>query len=173
MESFDQEDIGLLFKSVVILPQDSSKKEQKSGVEKKIDEAESYNDKSSKSEVSEPLKTLSTPNQSCVILTTLELKENFMSNGSSFQKIIEALGISPAKKYLTTDLSLEKLKDYKCVWCLGLPHDMEAKILKIKHPNLLLSPSILDLKTKEEKMAMYSPLKEFVSKNITLFSSVS
>jgi hypothetical protein len=55
---------------------------------------------------------------------------------------------------------------------LGLPHEMEAKILKIKHPNLLLSPNILDLKTKEEKMAMYNPLKEFVSKNIDLFTSV-
>jgi hypothetical protein len=54
---------------------------------------------------------------------------------------------------------------------VGLSHDMETKILKIKHPNLLLSPNILDLKTKEEKMAMYNPLKEFVTQNINLFSS--
>ena len=172
MDSLDHIDIELLFKSVVILPQDSSKKEQKAGVEKELNEPRSYNDKSSTSEVSEPQNTLSTPTQSCAILTTKELIDNFTAEGSSFQKILEALSISPAKKHLTTNVNLDKLKEYKCVWCLGLPHEMEAKILKIKHPNLLLSPNILDLKTKEEKMAMYTPLKEFVSKNIDLFTSV-
>ena len=171
MDSFDHIDIELLFKSVVILPQDSTKKEQKLGVEKELDEPQSYNDKSSTSEVSEPQNTLSTLTQSCTILTTKELVENFIAEGSSFQKILEALNISTAKKHLTTDVGLDKLKEYKCVWCLGLPHDMEAKILKINHPNLILSPNILDLKTKEEKMAMYTPLKEFVSKNNDLFTS--
>ena len=57
MDSFDHIDIELLFKSVVILPQDSTKKEQKLGVEKELDEPQSYNDKSSTSEVSEPQNT--------------------------------------------------------------------------------------------------------------------
>ena len=49
MDSLDHIDIELLFKSVVILPQDSSKKEQKAGVEKELNEPRSYNDKSSTS----------------------------------------------------------------------------------------------------------------------------
>jgi hypothetical protein len=171
LDSFDHIDVGLLFKSVVILPQDSTEKTPKILVEKELGEPQSYKEKKSINEISEPQKTLSKPYQLCAIFTTKELKKNYTANGSSFQKILEALKISSAKKHLITDINLDELKEYKCVWCVGLSHDMETKILKIKHPNLLLSPNILDLKTKEEKMAMYNPLKEFVTQNINLFSS--
>jgi len=63
------------------------------------------------------------------------------------------------------------LINYTCIWCVGLDPEIESKILKINHPNILLSPNILDLKTKEEKIAMYGPLKAFVTQNFSLFTS--
>ncbi len=94
-----------------------------------------------------------------------------MVDGSSFLKILDALNINSAKKLLDTEITINDLINYSCVWCIGLPPEEESKILKIDHPNILLSPDILNLKTKEEKMAMYNPLKEFIAKNKEQFAA--
>ena len=168
MDSFDQTDIDLLFKSIVILPQDSSKKVDATKAGKK---PKKYETQSIENKVEEPEVKPSNPVKTIAIITNSELKENYLTQGSSFLKILEALEISSAKNKLITDVHLDDLINYTCIWCVGLDPEIESKILKINHPNILLSPNILDLKTKEEKIAMYGPLKAFVTQNFSLFTS--
>jgi len=161
MDSLDQIDVELLFKSIVVLPQDSSRKTAPTDHEAKQKKPKEY----------EPEITITKPSKITVILTTPKLKEDYMVDGSSFLKILDALNINSAKKLLDTEITINDLINYTCVWCVGLPPEEESKILKIDHPNILLSPDILNLKTKEEKMAMYNPLKEFIAKNKEQFAA--
>ena len=168
MDSLDQTDVELLFKSIVVLPQDSSRKTAQTDHEAKQKKPKEY--KAKTKVVDEPEITTTKPPKITVILTTPKLKEDYMVDGSSFLKILDALKISSAKKLLDTEITIDDLINYTCVWCVGLPPEVESKILKIDHPNILLSPDILNLKTKEEKMAMYNPLKEFIAKNKEQFA---
>ena len=161
MDSLDQIDVELLFKSIVVLPQDSSRKTAPTDHEAKT----------TKTKVDEPEITITKPSKITVILTTPKLKEDYMVDGSSFLKILDALNINSAKKLLDTEITINDLINYTCVWCVGLPPEVESKILKIDHPNILMSPDILNLKTKEEKMALYKPLKEFIAKNKEQFAA--
>ena len=171
MDSLDQTDIELLFESIVVLPQDSSKKTAPTDHEIKQKKPREYEAKTTITKVDEPQATTKKPSKITVILTTPKLKEDYMADGSSFLKILNALKISSAKKLLDTEITIDDLINYSCVWCIGLPPEVESKILKTNHPNILLSPDILNLKTKEEKMAMYNPLKEFIVKNKEQFAA--
>ena len=171
MDSLDQTDIELLFESIVVLPQDSSKKTAPTDHEIKQKKLKEYEAKITITKVDEPQATTKKPSKITVILTTPKLKEDYMADGSSFLKILNALKISSAKKLLDTEITIDDLINYSCVWCIGLPPEVESKILKTNHPNILLSPDILNLKTKEEKMAMYNPLKEFIVKNKEQFAA--
>ncbi|MCH1472769.1 MAG: hypothetical protein L7V85_02545 [Bacteroidia bacterium] len=171
MDSFDQTDVELLFKSIVVLPQDSSKKTALTDHEIKQKKPKEYEAKTTITKADEPQTTTKKPSKITVILTTPKLKEDYMVDGSSFLKILDALKINSAKKLLDTEITIDDLINYTCVWCVGLPPEVESKILKIDHPNILLSPDILNLKTKEEKMAMYNPLKEFIAKNKEQFTA--
>lgn len=171
MDSLDQTDVELLFKSIVVLPQDSSRKTAQTDHEAKQKKPKEYKAKTTKTKVDEPEITTTKPPKITIILTTPKLKEDYMVDGSSFLKILDALKISSAKKLLDTEITIDDLINYSCVWCIGLPPEVESKILKTNHPNILLSPDILNLKTKEEKMAMYNPLKEFIAKNKEQFAA--
>lgn len=177
------DDISLLFTSLVVLPQDQLTKEPETkSVTTHLDTAET--EKSESNDASEPhadsdkttsdivvqeAKAAYHTIQPFVILTSQNLKDSYMVADSAFQKILAALNIPQAAKHLSTDLSiLEKTDNYTCVWCIGLGIKTEKEILGLGHSNLLLSPDILSLNTTEEKKAMYIPLKAFVSANMEL-----
>jgi hypothetical protein len=107
------------------------------------------------------------------ILTTPELKKAYLENGSNFLKTIDALKVPQLSKHLNTDYTLlEKAKQYNCIWCIGLDLKIEKEARSISHPNLLCSPDLNSLKTTEEKKAMFMPLKEFISLNFDLISKL-
>lgn len=171
MDSFDLTDVELLFKSIVVLPQDSSKKTASTHHEIKQKKPKEYEAETTKTKVDEPEIISTKPSKITAILTTPKLKDNYLADGSSFLKILDALEINSAKKLLVTEITIDDLTNYSCLWCVGLDPEVESKILKINHPNILLSPDILNLKNKEEKIAMYNPLKEFIAKNKEQFTA--
>lgn len=165
---FDETYIGLLFKSLVILPQDSLKKiDSPKVVKKSIKYKTPFIGRNSEESELKPI----IPIKPLAIIINSEFKENYLDEGSSFLKILEALKISSIKNNLITVVDLDDLINYACIWCVGLAPEVESKILKINHPNILLSPNILKLNTKEEKISMYGSLKTFVSQNYSLFTS--
>lgn len=168
MDTLDKIDIELLFDSVVLMPQDRANTVNKKVTEVKHTPASSQPNL----ENATPKETVPTIHP-FIILTTPQLKTIYQEENSSFQKIIKALHIPSAKKYLHTDLALlGHAHQYQCIWCIGIPSDQEQEAQQSNHPNLLISPDILNLKTKAEKIAMYNPLKAFVEKNKPLIDQL-
>ena len=92
--------------------------------------------------------------------------------GSSFRKILQALSIEIVSKYMSTieDYSLKQQEiQYDTIWVIS---EDPAKIKsEISLPtNHLISRNPAKLNSKEEKLNMYNPLKEFVSSNMGTFS---
>ncbi|MBT8326161.1 MAG: hypothetical protein KJP21_00475 [Bacteroidia bacterium] len=187
MFKLNSDDIALLYDKLVILPSD------------KNEETESKNEKAqSESEI--PITEITTQNQEdkeqpqsskvnleednsekpqkeiihpFIVLTTSSIKDNLTDEASNFRKIIQALKIGHVIKYIQSvesiDLSVQK---YKCIWCIGLPVDAESKLKAMQYENILFSPNMETLKNKEEKIAMFSPLKDFASTNMGLLSKL-
>ena len=171
------DDISLLFNSLVVLPQDKLTKETETPAETAKSQPEHASEspvdsvKIPASIVVQETKAVYHTIQPFVVLTSQNLKDSYMVADSAFQKILTALQIPQAAKHLSTDLSiLEKTDNYTCIWCIGLDIQTEKTILGLGHPNLLVSPDILSLNTTEEKKAMYIPLKAFVSTNMELIT---
>ena len=161
MDTLDKIDIELLFDSVVVMPQDRANTVNKKVTAVKHTPASSQPNL----ENATPKETVPTIHP-FIILTTPQLKTIYQEENSSFQKIITALHIPSAKKYLHTDPALlSRAHQYHCIWCIGISSEQVEEAQKLNHPNLLISPDILNLKTKAEKVAMYNPLKAFVEKN--------
>ncbi|MDC0579788.1 hypothetical protein OAP11_03395 [Bacteroidia bacterium] len=162
MDSLDPIDIELLFKTLVVLPQETPKK-----VKELKEESLNVYPKISSSVVN-PKEPKSTYNHSIpfVLITSPELKALYVQKESSFIKILEALSVPHIINSMITDPSIIKeVSTYSCVWCIGLSPELEDEIRKTNHPNLLISPDIITLSTKEEKIAMYTPLKKFIANN--------
>lgn len=189
MHILQDEDISLLFKSLVVLPQDKTTSEN---TDTEPPQTEKTSDSAMKKETKEPQNTTSTTAEKqdteknskaeepkpaytkvepFAILTAPHLKASYEAADSPFLKILNALGIPEAISNLSTDNKLlENANNYKCLWCIGLDIQTEKKALSLNHENLLTSPDVLSLKTNEEKKAMYAPLKEFISSNMELIS---
>lgn len=184
MNLLPDEDISLLFNSLVVLPKDRlsvetettsttthlgaaepKKREQPNdSIQSQEDSDEVLSDI-----VAQESKAEYNAVQPFVIVTSQNLKDSYMAADSAFRKILAALNVPNAANHLSADLSILKETDnYTCVWCIGLDIKTEKEILGLDHSNLLVSPDILSLNTTEEKKAMYMPLKAFVSANMDL-----
>lgn len=191
-------DIHLLYKSLVVLPQD--KQEEISPVEEtskaKSDEPDALSQKLVEKEIETPESTSqieetntleTTPiniaqeskgtykveSQPFVLFTSETNKSKYLAEGSNFSKAINALKITQLAKYITSDSSvLKTLSSYDCIWCMGIDLSTEKKILALQHNNILISPDIESLATVDEKKRMFSALKEFIIPNIGLFAKI-
>lgn len=177
------EDISLLFSTLVVLPQDKAKEEPTEQETTATTAAESTKEVESTPATAETPAIVDTPIlaeepkptyekvEAFAILTAPKLKESYEVANSPFIKILTALGIPQSINVLTTESNiLDNAENYKCLWCIGLDIQTEKKALGLKHPNLLTSPDVLSLTTNEEKKAMYTPLKAFVATNMELIS---
>lgn len=162
-------DIPLLYQNLVVLPQDKAMlTPENTKREEEITPAKQPEKETLPTEASEPKGTY-TPKQAIpfIILIPEHLKADYMAETSAFYKILAALNISTASKYVSSNLELLNETDtYSCIWCVGLDLANEKKAMQSGHKNILLSPDIHNLTTKEEKKAMYTPLKQFVQDNL-------
>jgi len=190
-----EEDISLLFKTLVVLPQDKPAKNTVSKLEKEnrpnqtpvtsedskpteiaksdspTEETKTLEDSTTPENLVEEPKTKYNTKTPFVILLPTNLKEAYLQPESPFIKILAALKISGAQANIATDTSvLQKADNYLCIWCIGLDIQQEKTALGLSHPNLLTSPDILSLKSNEEKKAMYAPLKAFINSNMETIS---
>jgi hypothetical protein len=196
----DATDIHLLYKSLVVLPQDkqdqapsvediSKAKPAESNVlsvkreEKKIETPESTSPVEEKNTpattvapvtIAEEAKaTYRIESHPFVLFTSEANKNKYLAEDSNFAKAIGALKITQLTKYITSDPTvLESLSSYECIWCMGIDLNSEKKILAQKHQNILISPDIESLATVDEKKRMFSALKAFVTPNMDLFSKI-
>jgi hypothetical protein len=196
----DATDIHLLYKSLVVLPQDKKefipKTEETSidkpteqdavsekPVEKKIESQESISPVeekdtpaaavASESIAEEAKATYRLESNPFLLFTSEANKSKYLVEGSNFAKAIGALKITQLTKYITSDPTvLESLSSYECIWCIGIDLNSEKKILAQKHQNILISPDIESLATVDEKKRMFSALKTFVTPNMDLFSKI-
>lgn len=186
MQILLDEDIQLLFHSLVVLPQDKVEKKaepvllttaqedapSKNTVDAEQPTNETTRDTTTKDIAEEPKATYS-KTIPFAILVPQELKQHYLAEGSAFLKIIDALAIPQVTQHLYTDYTiLQNADKYTCLWCIALDIKTEKTALSLDHKNLLTSPDILSLKTNEEKKAMYIPLKAFISSNMELISKL-
>jgi hypothetical protein len=190
----DATDIHLLYKSLVVLPQD--KYDETHPVEEtskaKSAELDSLSQKLVEKEIEtpvsisqveetntpiniaqEPKGTYKVESQPFILFTSEANKNKYLAEGSNFAKAISALKITQLAKFITSDHAvLETLASYECIWCMGIDLNTEKKILALKHKNILISPDIENLATVEEKKQMFSALKEFAILNVGLFTEI-
>lgn len=196
----DATDIHLLYKSLVILPQDkqdiaslvedvSTAKSAEPNVlsekpaEKKTETRESISPIEEKDalpaaaapvSIAEEAKAIyKTESHTFALFTSEANKSKYLAEGSNFAKAIGALKLTQLTKYITSDPTfIETLSSYECIWCMGIDLNSEKKILAQKHQNILISPDIESLATVDEKKRMFSALKAFVTPNMDLFSKI-
>jgi hypothetical protein len=101
-------------------------------------------------------------------------KEALLKAGSSFLKILQALKIEAVSKYVTT-IELYKVEQteiqYSVVWVIT--DEAEEVKSEINLPKTyLVSKNPIHLTTKEDKLEMYNPLKEFINSNMDTFSQI-
>jgi hypothetical protein len=157
-------DTDLLLKQIVLMPSDRIKRPPMA-----IDK----NSEAKQSPVSlqEIVKTAEM--QPFLLLTTAEIKINMMKPNSNFNKIIASQEITNVTKHIVTDYQIDQtLLAISCIWTIGLPPDEEQRLLRLKHPNALMSANPEELVYKEEKQAMFGPLISFVHSNLKLFSQI-
>lgn len=173
MIELELSDIALLYKTVVVLPQD---KMTKAVIEApttadaetpalteietpEITEAETTN------VIFEPATQRKTEHP-FVIITSAMLKEKYLDPDSSFTKIVQALNIPNVAKYMVHEESFISNQDlYRCIWAIGISPSTSEHLHNLGHQNLLISPDVLSLTNTEEKTAMYAPLKQFIASN--------
>ena len=194
----DNTDIHLLYKSLVVLPQDKyddippveetskaksaepdslSRKLVGEEIEtpKRISIIEETNTQETTpiSIAQEPNGTYKIESRPFVLFTSEVNKNKYLAEGSNFTKAIGALKIAQLAKYITSDHALlENLSSYECIWCMGIDLNTEKQILALKHKNILISPDKENLATVEEKKQMFSALKEFAILNMGLFTKI-
>jgi hypothetical protein len=190
----DDTDIHLLYKSLVVLPQDKhdetptveetskAKSAESDSLSQKLvgKEIETPVSTSQVEETNTPISIAQEPNgtykvesQPFVLFTSEVNKNKYLAEGSNFTKAIGALKIAQLAKYITSDHAvLDTLVSYECIWCMGIDLNTEKQILALKHKNILISPDIENLATVEEKKRMFSALKEFAILNMGLFTKI-
>lgn len=176
MQNLNLTDVGVLYRSLVILPQDliadTAETETKLAISAEELPILETTHSIEKPQAEEP-KTPYGPIHPFVILTAPGLKEAYLAADSPFKKIIAALHIPQTVKYLTTDSTLlQHAENLTCLWCIGLDIATEKIALHSNHPNILLSPDLLQLTTNDEKKAMYIPLKAFITANIATIEQI-
>ncbi|HCD68455.1 MAG TPA: hypothetical protein DEQ56_08260 [Bacteroidetes bacterium] len=165
MIELELSDIALLYKTVVVLPQDKTTKaviETTTTVNADVPQLV-------KAERADHIVEPETPKKvehPFVIVTSSILKDKYLQPDSSFTKIIQALQIPQVAEYVIQEDAFTANQDlYRCIWAIGISPATSEHLHNLGHQNLLISPDVLSLISTEEKTAMYAPLKQFIASN--------
>lgn len=160
----DDFDVGLLFKSLVLINEDlRSVTEDKTSLETvtEVTIAEAQNSPETALPSSENA-AIQIPGR--IILTNLKVKAEIEAPNSNFNKIISALKITNTGIFCIEDTAVSALSQCSHIWCVGLSEAEQMPLLALPPQiRLLQSPNMERLSNNEEKRAMFEPLKQFVS----------
>lgn len=172
VKQLDSDDISMLFKNIVVLPSYKSQPRESEEKSKITQDLESFENQQSQSIAKETKADYNI--DTLVILLPKDLHITYKKGDSAFMRIITSLGLKKIAKYITHEIPKKEIFLQKnCVWAIGWDISTEKKLINFGHVNLLVSPEISKLSSKEEKLAMFLPLKKFVSDNIEHFSKLS
>ncbi len=172
----NSDDISLLYKRLVILPQD--RQEAQVQVDKPATEPEPVQAEDPGEQFNEPQKEQKIePNivekHPFIIIASDNIKDELKQANSNFSKTIGALSYPNCSKYIIGENDVpNSIDQYDCIWTIGLSPTKEQELLSQKHSNILFSPNMEALKSKEEKMAMWTSLKKFASLNSGILSKL-
>lgn len=158
-------DTDLLFKQLVILPSDR--------VDTKAEETEIIPAivKADTIEITNTSETVENKKRPFALFTPASLASTLLALDSNFNKIIISQKIPTIGNSIVSDFNLdESVHSYECIWTIGLSPKEEQTLLQLKHKNILLSPNVETLVSKEEKRAMFTPLMAFIKTNLKLIS---
>jgi hypothetical protein len=156
VEFNSRDETGLLFKQLVVMPEDKVNQptEPKADVE------------ATPMPPAEDTKAV----QPFALLLEKESSAAHLDENSNLSKILK-------KHQLIKLLSFTILSDksftpslYNCIWCIGLAPELEEKLRGFEHSNILFSPNIENLSSKEDKLKMYIPFQKFMERNKDVFS---
>ena len=165
MIELELSDIALLYKTVVVLPQDKITKTVIETTTAVIAEVSPALEEESATLIVDPAAPRKVEHP-FVIVTNSILKEKYLVPESSFTKIIQALHIPQVAEYIVQEDAFIANQDaYRCIWAIGINPETVEYLHKLGHQNLLISPDVLSLTSTEEKTAMYPPLKQFIASN--------
>jgi hypothetical protein len=149
------EEIILLHKSLVVLPEDYSIKQEVENTVKEplvenyavVTQSKTYTQKS----ILKPFLVFYGQND----------KDFYLDTNSAFQKIVIKLGLTHLNDFLFPigDMAKYSLSFPKGIWILGLSDEKTPSA-----NNMLITPSPEDLNTTEEKLAMYQKVVDFAPK---------
>ena len=152
MDELDIKDIELLFGKLVLLKEEGSEPDSENPT--KAESTETTSAIKEKPERIVPKLCLLAPE---------ELIPQLQSNESNFFKIIINLGISHVTEALASfdDSMLEGQEKISVnLWCIGLNEKLVAG-LKERADKVLVTPNPEVEMSKEEKFALFNPIKEF------------
>lgn len=150
-----REEIALLYNKLVLLPEDLTEPENQEA-EEATEEHSVIDEKSS-----------TTP--FALVLGSASSQEH-LAPKSNLRKILKSNNLSLLLDYVVLSSKFDVSHTYTCIWCIALENEMFQTIKELNHSNILVSPNIEKLTTKEEKMNMYNPFKSFIDQNRELFS---
>jgi len=162
----NQSEIGLLFKKLVLIPEEQKPTDAETNIPKtKADEPIVKYDKP-ESESTEAVKPKTHP---FVLVTSCNLSQTLKSENSNLYKILTRHNLTQVLKYISDIDSLQSNVEYQCIWSIGLTKDEEHKLVSFSKTRLN-SPNTETLTSKEEKIAMYNPFRRFIESNNETFS---
>ena len=161
MIELEEFEIGLLYKSLVILKE---KEETKVTIET---DQEANPELPTKQEEPQPIaeQTDEPALSSKLLIFPSAIEQELLSEQSNFSKILTALKSS---HIVTHCLRIEDLKSFdqlsqcEVIWSIGLTESQQDQIKSQGQILYLNSPNPEKLQSKEEKLNMYAPLKDFV-----------
>lgn len=172
MISNNEIDTDLLFKQLVILPENKEKEKVATKLEPTKQDKDVKKLETTTTKISEATTDLR-PTIKFAVFINEQARLQLLAPTSNFRKILQSKQLENLIKFVQTNFELSSDLLYtECIWTIGLTPQQEQAILDIKHPNILLSPNVETLVSKEEKLAMFEPFSQFVSSNFRLLSNL-
>ncbi len=168
MKDWEDLELSLLFKELVILKEDSQTTGDPTediSAENSVDQP----DLTTRANLDTPPLEKAPPKPDCLktaILCPASALSVLNSSQSNLRKITEALRITSIHTQLRAveDLDIEsKIGPETTIWGIGLSSEQKEAIRSQPHSKVLFSANPEELSSLEEKRQMFEPLKEFSS----------
>lgn len=112
---------------------------------------------------SPPKKQLEKIHHSSIVICDAAILQDLTQDQSNFTKIIESLNISHMAQQIVSSNELQRglnLEPVKAIWTIGLNQEDKALLNNLR-AKILHTGNPETMQTKEEKIALFTPLKAF------------
>ena len=157
MDILESKDVELLFKKLVIVPQDLETEN------KEASEAKSAT-KAKPDKIAKHPTLAKGPN---AILVNAEVSVALLRNDSNFSKITNSLGISWLKDHLVKEEELQHLDQLRGIghlWCIAISDSTKELLEDGQIADVIFTDNPEILKSVEDKKALFAPVKAFAGR---------